>query len=181
VSAYEAIGDLVEILRLVPDDAVPAAHVGSVVPSGSDDLPAVVATVSEAVELPIGIGGTDAVRRAGAAWSQTGGSRTKGTFAVQIFAGGAAEVELITGHVTGVLANPSHTLSRGFLDLDLRAVGATAELAVGRSDDVPAFSRTLEYGGLHEKVVTEDPGAGGVIARVRVTARDEFHEAFDIP
>jgi hypothetical protein len=59
-------------------------------------------------------------------------------------------------------------------------VGAVGETGIGRSQNVPAVARIVEYSIVHEAVTSVDPGPGGIIDEIQVDMHDEFHESFDV-
>lgn len=182
MSAYRAVQDIVDVLRLIPEAVVPHSRIGSISPTKKAELPAVVATLSEAAEVPIGIGRLEGLGRiSDDEWSEATGTRTTGRIAIEILAENAATVETITGRVTDLLIDPAHSLARGFLKLSLSAVGAVGETGIGRNQNVAAFSRVLEYHAVHEHITRADPGPGGIIDEIQVDMHDEFHESFDVP
>lgn len=180
LSGWGAIGGLIELLRRMPPEVVPASHVGLVRPSASGDLPAVVVSAEDIQEHGGGIGGLAGSRSASpGVWTPALAHRCAGVFRLELWAADEARIRALADAVFGVMSGP-HRAEAGFLRLATRSIDAIDSVPIGPAGVASAMLMPITAAFVFEEVVAEETGPGGVIKRIQVGIHDTFDEAMDV-
>jgi hypothetical protein len=187
---WQAIQSLIEVLRTIPSDVVPAEHVSARRPDVAADLPAVVVSAQEVSELPAGLGRLVGTRRlSDTAWSSTTATRSSGQFLVELWASDQAELDALAEAAFGQLEGQAEAVTAaGFLFLSVRSAGPMEQAGLGVAGTETALRLPIGCSFSFEAVTPEETGPDGIISHVEVEVReppdvqpkDQFEEEMDI-
>jgi len=173
MTAWQAVQSLIQLLG-------PAApHVSGRRPAAVGDLPAVVASVTEANDVASGLGGLVETRKlSDTAWSSVTASRCSGVFAIELWADAENALGALAESVIDALGPDAHTA--GFLRLSVQSVGPIEQSPLGLAGTATALRLPLGVAFVHETPTAEDTGPGGIVKTVHVDLSDDFHEVMEI-
>jgi hypothetical protein len=190
MAVWQAIQSLIEVLRTIPTDVVPADHVSARRPDSAADLPAVVVAAQEVSELPAGLGRLVGTRRLSeTAWSATTATRASGQFIVELWASDQAELDALAEAAFGQLEGQSEAVTTaGFLFLFVQSAGPIEQAGLGVAETETALKLPIGCSFSFETVTPEETGPDGIITHVDVEMReppdvqpkDQFEEVMDI-
>ena len=187
---WQAIQSLIEVLRTIPSDVVPAQHVSARRPDAVAGLPAVVVAAQAVSERPAGLGRLVGTRRlSDTAWSSTTATRSSGQFLVELWASDQAALDPLADAVFGQLEGGSEAVTgAGFLFLSVQSAGPMEQAALGVAEAETALRLPIGCSFSFEAVTPEETGPDGIITQVDVEMReppdvqpkDQFEEVMDI-
>jgi len=188
VPAWEALQSLVTLLKTLPTGVVAQDHIGLRRPSAVADLPRVVASVGEVQDFPAGIGGLVGSHKvSNTSWSSDTGSRTSGTFTIELWAGDATTLVNLATAVTGKLEDAVATTGAGFGKLAAASVGPINLTTLDGLQPGGATGLRLPIAAAFsfEAVTPTQTGPGGIIQKVHVDVHEldtsDVNEAMDLP
>lgn len=181
MGAWQAVRDVVELMKLLPQGAVPSDHVGTATPSKPQDLPAMAVALRDVRESPSSVGGLAGTQAVSAdQWSERTVVRTRAVLELTMFAGNPADLDELTDATAALLGARVDLRKRGFLDFSILSISAGAERDIGRNAQAGAFARTIECSIVHEEVPEVTTGPGGLIRTVHVELSEQFNEVMDV-
>ena len=180
MATWQAVSSLIEVLKTIPVSVIPADHIGLRRPTRRADLPAIVVSMGEVTETPIGIGGwLGSGQAVPGQWVEATGSKAVGTLSVELWTAGAEDVAPIADALFAALATGQTTLrSAGFVKFGNRAIKPVDAATVAKQS---ALMMVIDYAVTYEEVKTATTGPGGIIQQVQVGVAGEFNEQMKIP
>ena len=179
MAGWKALLEFIETLKGIPETVVPSDHIGMKIPAGSSELPALVVSLGEMEESPIGIGGMVGMHRTpDEAWAESRGKKVSGILFAEIWAGDENKVLEVAHALFQNLESQAEILrGKGFIRFVHREVKPIETVKVGEET---AKRMVTGYSMVFEEVETETTGPGGIIRRIHVDIDHELGEEMDI-
>jgi hypothetical protein len=179
LAGWKALLEFIETLKGIPETVVPSDHIGMKIPAGSSELPALVASLGEMEESPIGIGGMAGTRRTpDESWSESRGKKGTGILFAEIWAGDENKVMEVAHALFQILETQAEILrGKGFIRFGHRDVKPMETVNIGGQ---AAKRMVTSYSVIFEEVQTETTGPGGIIRRIHVDLDHALGEEMDI-
>jgi hypothetical protein len=167
ITSVKALNDLVAALATLPKEIVPARSINTSRPASLADLPHITVSSGLISETTAGIGGVP---------GSTGTARKKDpkstryradmTFRVDIWAESGPRVEGLSQQVAQFVFE--HRLSlrqQGFIKLSISGIGEVVPDSISKASasHIEVWKKRLEYQGIYEQLLSENPGPLGVI------------------
>jgi len=179
MAAWQAVLSLIEVLKTIPVSVIPPDHIGVRRPTRRTDLPAIVVSMGEVAESPIGIGGWVGVGQAAPGqWGEATGSKAAGVIAVEVWTTVTQGVTPVADALFAALAAGQTSLrGAGFVKFGNRTIKPVDAATVANQ---AALMMGIEYAVTYEEVKAATTGPGGIIQQVHVDVAGEFDEQMDI-
>jgi hypothetical protein len=181
IPVQEALKELIAILSCIPSTLVPPKHIGFIWPRTDNDLPAIVLTMREIVEQPVGIGKlVGMVREEPDGFTEISGIKVKGIFQLAVLATSPENVDEMSWAAADCISKKMEAADvKGFLEISPESIGEIMP-RVFKPSGYQFWERIMEYRGTFEGIDLITPPQGGVIKEIQTTIDEGFHEKFII-